>query len=146
MSRILLLSGPSLDRLGQREPELYGTATLDELVTDARTVAEAHGHALDHFQTSDEEALVRAVRDARGRYAAIVINAAHYTHTSPALADALGSFRGVKIELHLTNPNAREQWRRVSLVAPEVDGSVAGLGRIGYGLALEAVCERLVER
>lgn len=143
MGSILLLSGPSLDRLGEREPERYGTATLDELVADARTVAEAHGHTLDHLQTADEDVLVGAVRDARGRYDALVVNAAHYTHTSRALADALAGYDGVKLELHITNPHAREQWRRVSLVSPVVDGTIAGLGRLGYGLALEAVCEQL---
>ena len=142
MAAILLLSGPSLDRLGEREPHLYGTATLDELVDDARTVAEAHGHALEH-RLGDENALVSAVRDASGTCAAIVINAAHLTHTSQGLADALRDYDGVKVELHITNPNAREQWRRVSLLAPVVTGTIAGFGRAGYGLALEAVCEQL---
>ena len=143
MAAILLLSGPRLDRLGSREPEIYGTATLDALVSDARTVAEAHGHTLEHHQSDDEESLVAAVRQAAGRYGAIVVNAAHLTHTSTALADALGAYDGVKVELHITNPSAREEWRRTSLIAPVVTGTIAGFGRGGYGLALEAVCEQL---
>ncbi len=143
MAKILLLSGPSLGLLGEREPERYGTATLDELVADARTVSEASGHTLDHLQSDDEAELVSAITDARGRYDAIVINAAALTHYSQPIAAAFGGYDGVSIELHITNPHAREEWRRVSLLSPVVTGTIAGFGGYGYRLALEAACEKL---
>jgi len=138
MATILLLSGPNLNLLGTREPDVYGTATLDECVADARAAAEAAGHALEHLQSNHEGALIDAVHGARGRCAAIVVNPGALTHTSYALADALLAFDGVKVELHLSNPAAREQWRRTSVVAPVVTGTVTGFGRTGYRLALDA--------
>jgi 3-dehydroquinate dehydratase II len=143
MATILLLSGPNLNLLGEREPALYGTDTLDDLVGDARAVAAAHGYDLQHLQSNHEGELVEAVQGARGRCAAIVINPGAFTHYSYALADALAAFDGVKIELHVSNPAAREEWRRTSVVAPYVTGTVAGFGRHGYRLAVEATVERL---
>lgn len=143
MGTILLLSGPSLALLGEREPERYGTATLDELVALARGVAEEHGHSLDHLQSDEETELVKAINNASGRYDAIVINAAALTHYSEPIAVALDAFNGVSIELHITNPHAREEWRRVSLVSPVVTGTIAGFGGFGYRLALEAASEKL---
>jgi 3-dehydroquinate dehydratase-2 len=136
---ILLLSGPNLNLLGDREPDIYGTATLDDCVADARAVAEGAGHELEHVQSNHEGELVDAIQGARGRCSAIVINPAAYTHSSYAVADALATFDGVKVELHLSNPASREEWRRRSVVAPYVTGTVAGFGRTGYRLALEAV-------
>jgi 3-dehydroquinate dehydratase-2 len=144
--RILLLSGPNLNLLGDREPEIYGTATLDDCVADARAVAEAAGHELEHLQSNHEGVLVDAIQGARGRCDAIVINPAAFTHSSYAIADALASFDGVKVELHLSNPASREEWRRRSVVAPYVTGTVAGFGREGYRLALEAALRALEER
>lgn len=140
---ILLLSGPNLNLLGTREPEIYGTDTLDDCVGDARTVAEAGGHTLEHLQSNHEGDLVDALQGARGRCAAVVVNPGALTHYSYALADALAAFDGVKVELHLSNPAAREEWRRRSVVAPYVSGMIAGFGRHGYRLALEAVVHRL---
>ena len=145
MATILLVSGPNLNLLGDREPEIYGRDTLDELVADARTVAEASGHVLEHVQSNHEGEIVDAIQGARGRCAAIVINPGALTHYSYALADALAAFGGVKIELHLSNPSAREPWRQISVVAPVVTGTVAGLGRHGYRLALEAAVALLKE-
>lgn len=146
MSTILLLTGPNLNLLGTREPEIYGTDTLDVLVDDARAVAAAEGHTLEHQQSNHEGDLVDAIHAARGRCAAVVINAGAFTHYSYAIADALAAFDGVKIELHLSNPSAREEWRHRSVIAPYVTGTVAGFGRLGYRLALEAACARLGER
>ena len=146
MAKILLVSGPNLNLLGDREPEIYGHDTLDELVGDARAVAEASGHVLEHVQSNHEGEIVDAIQGARGACEAIVINPGAYTHYSYALADALAAFDGVKIELHLSNPSAREQWRRISVVAPVVTGTVAGFGRHGYRLALEAAVALLKER
>jgi 3-dehydroquinate dehydratase II len=145
MSSILLVSGPNLNLLGEREPEIYGRDTLDEIVGDSRAVAEAHGHSLDHVQSNHEGEVVDAIQRARDRCAAIVINPGAFTHYSYAIADALAAFDGPKIELHLSNPSAREAWRRTSVVAPVVTGTVAGFGRHGYRLALEAAVALLNE-
>jgi 3-dehydroquinate dehydratase II len=146
MATILLLSGPNLNLLGEREPEIYGTDTLDECVADARAAAATHGHDLEHVQSNHEGDLVDAIQGARGRCAAIVFNPGAFTHYAYALADTLAAYPGVKIELHLSNPAAREKWRRTSVVAPVVDGTVAGFGRQGYRLAIEAAVEQMQKR
>jgi 3-dehydroquinate dehydratase-2 len=143
MAVVLLLSGPNLNLLGAREPDIYGTDTLDDCVADARSVAEANGHVLEDFQSNHEGELVDAVQGARDHCAAVVINPGALTHYSFALADALAAFDGVKVELHLSNPASRESWRRRSVIAPYVTGTIAGFGRSGYRLALEAVVDRL---
>jgi 3-dehydroquinate dehydratase-2 len=143
VSIILLLSGPNLNLLGEREPDVYGTDTLDDCVADATAAAEAAGHTLEHLQSNHEGVLVDAIQGARGRCAAIVINPAALTHYSYALADALATFDGITVELHLSNPASREHWRRRSVVAPYVSGTVAGFGRAGYRLAIEAAVSRL---
>src|SRR5918994_66279 len=127
MASILLVSGPNLNLLGEREPEIYG------------------GDSLDHVQSNHEGEIVDAVQGARGTYAAIVINPGAFTHYSYAIADALSRFDGPKVELHISNPSAREAWRRTSIVAPVVTGTVAGFGRHGYRLALEAAVALLKE-
>ena len=143
MGTILLLSGPNLNLLGEREPQVYGTDTLHDLVADATATAAAHGHEIEHVQSNHEGDIVDAIQRARGRCVAIVVNPGAFTHYSFAIADALAAFDGVKVELHLSNPAAREQWRRTSVVAPYVTGTVAGFGRAGYRLAVEAVVARL---
>jgi 3-dehydroquinate dehydratase-2 len=145
MSRptVLLLSGPNLQMLGTREPEVYGTATLDDHVATARAEAEAHGLDLEHLQSNHEGVLVDAVAAARGRCAAIVINPGAFTHYSWAIHDALAAFEGPVIELHLSNPNARESWRHTSVIAPVATGTIVGFGGRGYRLAVGAVAEIL---
>jgi 3-dehydroquinate dehydratase-2 len=138
-SLVLLLSGPNLDILGQREPEIYGTATLADHVNRASAAAGRLGLSLEHAQSNHEGDLIEAVHRARGRAAAIVINAGALSHTSWALHDALSAFDGVVVELHLSNPAAREPFRHTSVIAPVADGLVAGFGGLGYELALEAV-------
>jgi 3-dehydroquinate dehydratase-2 len=145
MAAIMLLSGPNLNLLGEREPDIYGRDTLEDLVGDARAVAEAHGHSLEHIQSNHEGEIVDAIQRAREECAAIVINPGAFTHYSYAVADALATFDGPKIELHVSNPSARETWRRTSVVAPVVTGTVAGFGRHGYRLALEATVALLKE-
>ncbi len=140
--RVLLLSGPNLDRLGTRSPEIYGTATLAQHVERAHARAAAHGLEVRHLQSNFEGDLIEAVRDATDCIA-VVINAGALTHTSWALADALATFDGVVIEVHLSNPAAREPYRHVSTLAGVADGSIAGFGELSYDLALEAVA-RLV--
>ncbi len=136
---VLLLSGVNLDLLGQRQPEIYGAATLDEHVATARTAAEAHGLMVEHFQSNAEHELVEAIHGARGRCVAIVFNPGAFTHYAWSLHDALAAFEGPIVELHLSNPSAREEWRKVSVVAPVATGTIAGFGGEGYRLAIEAV-------
>ena len=146
MAKILLLSGPNLNLLGEREPDHYGTTTLAELVALASETAAKLGHEVEHVQSNHEGALIDAIHGARGECAAIVINAGAFTHYAYAITDALAMFEGVKIEVHLSNPYAREQWRHRSVVAPVVDGTITGLRAEGYRLAIEAVAARLAER
>jgi 3-dehydroquinate dehydratase-2 len=140
---LLLLSGPNLNLLGEREPAIYGRQTLDDHVATAAAAAAAAGLALEHHQTNHEGELVELVHGARGRAAALVVNAGALTHYSWALHDALASFDGPVIELHLSNPAAREPFRHTSVVAPVSDGSIAGFGGLGYLLAVEAVARLL---
>ena len=135
---VTLLSGPNLDLLGLREPGVYGADALAAHVRRATAAAESHGWTLDHFQTNDEGALVDAVHAARGRADAVVVNAGALTHTSWSLHDALRAYDGVVVELHLSNPAAREPFRHTSVIAPVADGLVAGMGGLGYELAVEA--------
>ena len=140
---ILLLSGPNLNLLGEREPEVYGTETLDDHVNTARATAAGHGLDLEHVQSNHEGELVEAVQRARGRCAAIIVNAAALTHYGWSLHDALAAYDGVVVELHLSNPNAREPWRHVSVVAPVATGSIVGFRGHGYALAVDAVARLL---
>ena len=145
MAVILLINGPNLNLLGEREPDVYGTDTLADCVADARAAAEAAGYELEAVQSNHEGELIEAIQGARGRAAAVVINPGAFTHTSYAIADALAAYDGVKVELHLSNTNAREEWRRTSVVGPVVTGTVAGFGRTGYRLAVEAAVASLQE-
>jgi 3-dehydroquinate dehydratase II len=145
-SPILLLSGPNLDLLGDRQPDIYGTETLEQLVKVATAAAEGHGYALEHRQSNHEGDLVEAVHAARGHAAAIVVNAGALSHTSWSLHDALAAFDGVVIELHLSNPAAREPFRHTSVIAPVADGCIAGFGPLGYRLALDAAVHVLASR
>ena len=146
MAKILLLSGPNLNLLGEREPDHYGTSTLAELVALASETAAKLGHDVEHLQSNHEGDLIDAIHRARGDCAAIIINAGAFTHYAYAITDALAMFDGVKIEVHLSNPSAREQWRHHSVVSPVVDGTITGLRVEGYRLAVEAVAARLAER
>jgi 3-dehydroquinate dehydratase-2 len=143
VTTILLLHGPNLNLLGEREPEIYGSATLDDHVATARAAAEAAGFELEHLQSNHEGELVDAIHAARGRCAAIVINPGAFTHYAWSLHDALAAFPGVIVEVHLSNPNAREPWRHTSVVAPVANGSLMGFGGHGYELAVEAVARLL---
>ena len=146
MATILVLSGPNLNLLGEREPAHYGTTTLDEIVALATETAAKFGHDVEHLQSNHEGVLVDAIHGARGRCAAIICNAGAFSHYAYALTDALATFDGVKIEVHLSNPAAREEWRHLSVIAPVVDGSITGLRAAGYRFAVEAVAELLADR
>jgi len=143
VTTILLLHGPNLNLLGQREPEIYGTTTLADHVEATRKAAAEHGFDIEDLQSNHEGDLVDAIHGARGRCAAIVINPGAFTHSSWAIHDALAAFEGVKVEVHLSNPNAREAWRHTSVVSPVATGSIVGFGGTGYRLAVAAIAEKL---
>jgi 3-dehydroquinate dehydratase-2 len=140
---VLVLSGPNLNLLGEREPEVYGTATLADHVAAAEMAAAAHDLQIEHLQSNHEGELVDAIHAARGRCAAIVINPGAFTHYAWGLHDALAAFDGPVVELHLSNPQTRESWRHTSVVSPVAKGTICGFGGHGYGLAVEAVAALL---
>ena len=139
MTTVLLLNGPNLNLLGEREPAIYGTATLADHVDAATKAAAEHGLTVEHVQSNHEGELVEAVQGARGRCAAIVINAGAFTHYAWALHDALAMFDGPVVEIHISNPNAREQWRHTSVISPVATGTIMGFGGMSYTLAMDAV-------
>ena len=140
---ILLLSGPNLNLLGEREPAVYGSATLEDHVAAATERARQHDLGVEHLQSNRESDLVEAVHRARGQHAAIVINAGAFTHYSWALHDALAAYDGPVVELHLSNPSARESWRHTSVVTPVADALIQGLGGAGYPMAVDAAAHLL---
>lgn len=136
---VLLLHGPNLNLLGDREPEIYGTTTLADHVARVRTLCDEAGFDLEDLQSNAEHELVDAVQGARRRVAAIIVNAGALTHYGWSLHDALATYDGVVVEVHLSNPNAREAWRHTSVVSPVSKGTIMGFGGDGYDLAVEAV-------
>jgi 3-dehydroquinate dehydratase-2 len=143
MTLVLLLSGPNLNLLGQREPDIYGTASLEDHVAVAASTAAAAGLTLEHHQSNHEGDLVDAIHAARGRAAAIIINGGAFTHYAWSLHDALATFDGPIVELHISNPAARERWRHLSVLSPVATGVISGFGGLGYRLAVEAVAQLL---
>lgn len=140
---LLVLNGPNLNLLGEREPHIYGSTTLDEVIESMRRQAEADGFSVEHVQSNREGDLVDAIQRARGRCVAIIINPGAFTHYAWAIQDALTTFEGLVVEVHISNPNAREPWRHTSVVSPAATGTIMGLGVQGYELAVRAVVERL---
>ncbi len=136
---IAVLNGPNLNMLGTREPEKYGSTTLDELEALCAEVAEEVGLAIDFRQTNGEGELITWVQECRGRAAGIIINPAGYTTTSIGLLDALIAVGLPVIEVHITNIHRREEFRQHSLVSKAATGVIAGLGVAGYALALQAM-------
>ena len=143
MAIIALLHGPNLNLLGQREPHIYGSATLDDYVAAVTAAAATHGHTVEALQTNHEGALVDAIHAARNHAAAIIINPGAFTHYAWAIHDALAAFNGPIVEVHISNPNAREAWRHTSVVAPVATGSIMGFGIHGYELGVEAIARKL---
>ncbi|MCU0623699.1 MAG: 3-dehydroquinate dehydratase [Gemmatimonadaceae bacterium] len=143
--RLALLNGPSLNLLGTREPSRYGTTTLAEIEARCTAVAAELGASLSCLQSNHEGALIDAVHALRGTCDGALINAGAYSHTSLALRDAFAAVAVPFVEVHLTNVQAREPERRVSMLAPGALAVIAGFGAIGYELALRGLVARLRE-
>jgi 3-dehydroquinate dehydratase II len=137
--RVLVLNGPNLGRLGSREPEVYGTATYAELVEVCRATAAELNLDVDVRQTDDESQLVGWLHEAADGSLPVVLNAAAFTHYSYALRDACAQLTAPLVEVHLTNPAARDRFRHASVVAAVATGSITGFGLDSYRLALRAV-------
>jgi 3-dehydroquinate dehydratase-2 len=144
MAKLLVLHGPNLNLLGTREPEVYGRDTLVRIDADLQARAQAAGHALAQLQSNDEAALVDRIQAARDDGTAfILINPAAFTHTSVALRDALAAVAIPFIEVHLSNPHAREPFRRTSYFSDLAVGVVSGFGSDSYRYALDAAIARI---
>lgn len=139
MSKILVIHGPNLNLLGQRENNIYGTTTLKEINQLLEKESQAHGVTLDIIQSNHEGEIVDAIQKAKeNKVEAIVINPAGYTHTSVAIRDAIAAMNIPTIEVHLSNVHAREDFRQKSLIAPVAHGQISGFGVNSYLLGLQA--------
>jgi 3-dehydroquinate dehydratase-2 len=139
--RVLVLHGPNLNLLGERQPDIYGTATLAEIDAFIASLGRELGIEVDSAQFNGEGEIINAIHDARKRYDGIVINPGAFSHYSYAIADAIASVTIPVVEAHLSNIAAREPHRRTSVTAAACAGSVSGFGRNSYALALRAVAE-----
>lgn len=145
--KILLINGPNLQLLGFREPGIYGSDTLESIVSRLRELAAELGCELIDFQSNHEGEIVDRIGNAVSEgISGIVMNPAAYTHTSVAIRDAIAAVRLPAVEVHLSNVHAREEFRNRSLTAPVCIGVVAGFGADSYGLALRALCSHLNKR
>ncbi len=139
---VYVINGPNINLLGTREPEIYGYDTLESIAAGCKELGSRNGINVEFMQSNYEGKLVDFIQDAiKNAIDVIIINAAAYTHTSIAIHDALKSFSGYKIELHVSNPHLRESFRHATFVAPVADAVVAGLGTDGYGHVIELLTD-----
>lgn len=138
MPKILVIHGPNLDLLGKREVEVYGTTTIDEINKGLEKIAKEKKVTLKIVQSNHEGEIVDLIGKSKGKFDAILINPAAYTHTSVAIRDAISAVDIPTVEVHLSNIYAREEFRHTSLIAPVAKGQVSGFGRDSYLLGLEA--------
>lgn len=143
---IYCLNGPNLNLLGEREPAVYGRGTLEDLKALCQEACESVGATLDFRQSNHEGELVDWIQEARKKASAVVINAGGYTHTSVALHDALKVLTIPVVEVHLSNPGAREEFRHRSLISLAASGLIAGFGPLGYRLAISAAASLVEQR
>jgi len=143
MKSLLILNGPNLNLLGERQPEVYGTTTLAEIEDMCVDAAKELGATAICQQSNNEGELVDAIHRARKSHDGIVLNAGAYTHTSIAIMDAITSAQVPTVELHLSNIHAREDFRKKSFIAPVAIGQISGFGPAGYSLAIRALLQHL---
>ncbi len=142
-SSIMIINGPNLNLLGQREPHIYGTTTLNEIEAQCAALAKSYGLTIDFRQSNHEGQLVDWIQHARTNCAGIIINAGAYTHTSVAIHDALKALMIPIIEVHLSNTHAREAFRHQSFISPVARAVICGLGAKGYAVAIDALADML---
>jgi len=138
MNKILVIHGPNLNLLGQREPDIYGRVTMEDINNELKRRARAKKVTLTIIQSNHEGEIVELIGKSDGKYGAILINPAAYTHTSVAIRDAISSVKVPAVEVHLSNIYAREEFRRTSLISPVAKGQICGFGKMSYLLGLEA--------
>ena len=138
MRKILVIHGPNLNLLGKREVDVYGHVTIEDIDKDLKKLAASKKVALTIAQSNHEGDIVELIGKANGKYGAILINPAAYTHTSVAIRDAISAVNVPTIEVHLSNIHAREEFRHKSLIAPVAKGQICGFGKLSYILGLEA--------
>jgi len=143
MAHILLLNGPNLNLLGTREPDVYGSTTLNDVETAVKAAGEALGHSVDCYQSNGESDIVDRIHEAGGKADFILINPGAFTHTSLAIRDAILGINVPFIEIHISNIHAREEFRRQSYFSDIAVGIICGLGTQGYELALQAADHHL---
>ncbi|MBR6164286.1 type II 3-dehydroquinate dehydratase [bacterium] len=141
--KILILNGPNLNLLGTREPDKYGTQTLEDIKTLVMNTANDLGVEVDFYQSNIEGELVNKIQEAKGIFDGIVINPAAYTHTSVAIRDAFSAVLIPAVEIHLSNIHQREEFRKNSLIAPVCVGQISGFGANSYKLGLIAIVDYL---
>ncbi len=134
--KILVINGPNLNLLGKREPEKYGTTSLRDVEEDLKGLASKLGVEISFFQSNSEGALIDALQNADGQTDGVILNAGGYTHTSVAIRDSIAAIAVPVVEVHVTNPHAREEFRHRSLISPVCRGTIAGFGAASYSLAL----------
>ncbi len=143
MLSILVVNGPNLNMLGKREPEVYGSQTLEDINCELKRVAEALGTALTFFQSNHEGALVDTIQTALNVHQGILVNPGAYTHTSVAIRDAIAAVALPTVEVHLSNIHKREAFRHHSYIAPVAIGQISGFGADSYRLGLEGLIKYL---
>lgn len=141
--KILVLGGPNLNLLGQREPEIYGSETLEDIKNYIEESFSNDEHTTQWFQSNSESELIEKIQQAKeNNFDAIVINPAGLTHSSVSLHDALKFYDGIKVEVHLSNTYKREEFRKVKITSGASDGVIEGLGKYGYKLAIQYILEK----
>ena len=139
LKRVLVISGPNLNLLGKREPEIYGGLSLENIYLNMQNMIDETKYQLVCKQSNSETEIIDWIQDAYDRYNAIIINAGGYTHSSISIRDALKHYDGFKVEIHMSNIHAREDFRKTSLLSAVSSGIIAGFGDKSYYLALKAI-------
>lgn len=145
MKKILVIHGPNLNLLGKREVDVYGKTTIDTINKELQKIAKAKKVALTIVQSNYEGEIVDLIGKSKGKYGAILINPAAYTHTSVAIRDAISAVKVPTVEVHLSNIYAREEFRHTSLISPVAKGQICGFGKLSYTLGLEAAISLLAK-
>jgi 3-dehydroquinate dehydratase-2 len=139
MSKIMILNGPNLDKLGTREPEIYGPLTLSDVEIACQNRAKTHGLTVDFRQSNSESDLIEWLHEAAKDNCPVIINPAAFTHYSVAIRDAAALLKNVLVEVHISNPLSREEFRHTSLISGLAKGTISGFGLNSYLLAIDAV-------